>query len=46
MRYFTVTNVLEFKTIYQLRCMVTGDIFYVRSKYFAGYYKKMDVIKL
>lgn len=45
MKYYTVISVLDLKSVYQIRCMETGDVYYVRAKYFAGMYKKMDVIK-
>lgn len=46
MRYLTVMDVLNFKTIYQVRCILSGNVYYVRAKYFAKHYKKFDVIRI
>ena len=46
MRYLTVLDTLNLKSIYQVRCMTTGYVYYVRAKYFAKHYKKFDVIRI
>lgn len=46
MRYLIVLDTLEFKSIFKVRCMTTDFVYYVRAKYFAGHYKKFDLITI